>query len=157
MAQIRRPAPRCAAARCLHSPASGRETCPALPSRYTLRNIRDRRTMLGKAPLRITMLPQGVRSRIAERMQNIGGKCVASRTARTSCCKYRKTVFDNRRHQMATTTNTTQPGAAIPPDDATNKLTVANPDDPKLRHISIAGGTYTILVTGAQTSGRYCL
>jgi quercetin dioxygenase-like cupin family protein len=58
---------------------------------------------------------------------------------------------------MATTTNTTQPGAAIPPDDATNKLTVANPDDPKLRHISIAGGTYTILVTGAQTSGRYCL
>ncbi len=51
----------------------------------------------------------------------------------------------------------TQPGAAIPPDDANNKLTVANPDDPKLRHISVAGGTYTILVTGEQTGGRYCL
>jgi len=50
-----------------------------------------------------------------------------------------------------------QPGAAIPPDDANNKLTLADPDDPKLRHISIAGGTYTILVSGKQTGGRYCL
>jgi quercetin dioxygenase-like cupin family protein len=46
---------------------------------------------------------------------------------------------------------------AIPPDDASRKLTVANPDDPGMRHLSIAGGTYTILVTGAQTAGRYCL
>jgi hypothetical protein len=30
---------------------------------------------------------------------------------------------------------------AIPPDDASRKLTVANPDDPKMRHLSIAGGT----------------
>jgi quercetin dioxygenase-like cupin family protein len=34
---------------------------------------------------------------------------------------------------------------------------VADPDDPKLRHLSIAGGIYTILVTGEQTAGRYCL
>jgi hypothetical protein len=34
---------------------------------------------------------------------------------------------------------------------------VANPEDPKMRHISVAGGTYTILVTGAETGGRYCL
>src|SRR3982074_1898902 len=41
---------------------------------------------------------------------------------------------------MANTTSTPiRPGAAIPPDDANNKLTVANPEDPKLRHISIAG------------------
>lgn len=46
---------------------------------------------------------------------------------------------------------------AIPPDDASRKLTVAHPDDPDMRHLSIAGGTYTILVTGAQTAGRYCL
>jgi len=45
----------------------------------------------------------------------------------------------------------------IPPDDASRKLAVANPDDPKLKHISIAGGTYTILVSGEQTAGRYCL
>jgi quercetin dioxygenase-like cupin family protein len=50
-----------------------------------------------------------------------------------------------------------QSGAAIPPDDVTKKLTVANPDDPKMRHISVAGGTYTILVSGEETGGRYCL
>ena len=49
------------------------------------------------------------------------------------------------------------PATAIPPDDVSRKLTVANPDDPKLRHLSIAGGTYTILVTGEQTDGHYCL
>jgi quercetin dioxygenase-like cupin family protein len=59
---------------------------------------------------------------------------------------------------MTDTTGTAaQPGAAIPPDNANSKLTVANPDDPRMRHISVAGGTYTILVTGAETSGRYCL
>jgi quercetin dioxygenase-like cupin family protein len=59
---------------------------------------------------------------------------------------------------MADTTNTTTlPGTAIPPDDASKKLTVADPDDPKMRHISIAGGIYTILVSGEQTGGRYCL
>ena len=55
------------------------------------------------------------------------------------------------------TSPTTQPGAAIPPDDANRKLTVADPDDPKLRHVSVAGGTYTILVSGEQTGGRYSL
>jgi quercetin dioxygenase-like cupin family protein len=45
----------------------------------------------------------------------------------------------------------------IPPDDTSKKLTVANPDDPKMRHVSVAGGTYAILVTGEQTGGRYCL
>jgi quercetin dioxygenase-like cupin family protein len=48
-------------------------------------------------------------------------------------------------------------GAAIPADDPTRKLALANPEDPKLRHVSVAGGTYTILVTGEQTGGRYCL
>src|ERR1700737_3671514 len=57
---------------------------------------------------------------------------------------------------MATNT-TTQPEAVIPPDDARRKLTMANPEDPNMRHISVAGGTYTILVTGEQTGGRYCL
>ena len=53
--------------------------------------------------------------------------------------------------------NTALQASAIPPDDANRKLTVADPDDPKLRHLSIAGGIYTILVTGEQTAGRYCL
>jgi quercetin dioxygenase-like cupin family protein len=56
---------------------------------------------------------------------------------------------------MANTTS--QPGAAVPADDPNRKLTVANPDDPKMRHIAVAGGAYTILLTGEQTGGRYCL
>ena len=56
---------------------------------------------------------------------------------------------------MANTTN--QPQAAIPPDDMRRKLTLANPSDPKMQHVSVAGGTYTILVTGEDTGGRYCL
>src|ERR1700682_3915587 len=59
---------------------------------------------------------------------------------------------------MADTTSTpTEPGASIPPDDANRKLTVTNPEDAKLRHVSVAGGTYTILMTGEETGGRYCL
>src|SRR5471030_2999127 len=54
-------------------------------------------------------------------------------------------------------TNTTAPGAALPPDDASRKLTVANTDDAAMGHISVAGGTYTILVTGKDTGGRYTL
>src|SRR5580658_1513324 len=46
---------------------------------------------------------------------------------------------------------------AIPADDLTRSLTVADPDGSGVPHISVAGGTYTILVSGAQTAGRYCL
>src|SRR5947209_16631913 len=59
---------------------------------------------------------------------------------------------------MADAISTPDPaGARIPPDDTNNKLTISSPDDPKLHHVSVAGGTYTILVTGEQTAGRYCL
>lgn len=59
---------------------------------------------------------------------------------------------------MANPTGTTTPPAAeIPADDPTRELTLANPEDPKSRHISVAGGTYTILVTGKDTGGRYSL
>jgi hypothetical protein len=39
--------------------------------------------------------------------------------------------------------------STIPPDDTTRQLTVADPDGAGLRHVSVAGGTYTILVSGA--------
>jgi quercetin dioxygenase-like cupin family protein len=45
----------------------------------------------------------------------------------------------------------------IPPDDKNRKLTLADPDDPKSRHVSVAGGTYTILLSGEETDGRYSL
>ena len=49
---------------------------------------------------------------------------------------------------------TTQP---LPPDDPTRSLSVVERDDPRLRHIGLVGDTYTILLTGADTAGRYCL
>jgi quercetin dioxygenase-like cupin family protein len=58
---------------------------------------------------------------------------------------------------MTNSTGATDRPALIPPDDTTRKLTLANPDDPNSRHISVAGGTYTILVSGEDTAGRYSL
>jgi quercetin dioxygenase-like cupin family protein len=49
-------------------------------------------------------------------------------------------------------------GAALPPDDPKRTLTLARPnEDQSLLHIGLVGDTYTILVTGEQTGGRYCL
>lgn len=46
----------------------------------------------------------------------------------------------------------------IPPDDLQRSLTLVRPDeDEKLPHIGLAGDTYTILLTGENTAGRYCL
>jgi len=47
--------------------------------------------------------------------------------------------------------------AAIPADDPTRKLTVADPDSSRVRHVAVVGDTYSILVSGADTAGRYCL
>jgi quercetin dioxygenase-like cupin family protein len=49
------------------------------------------------------------------------------------------------------------PDLPIPDDDPNRSLTVADPDGVSARHVSVAGGTYTILVSGDQTAGRYCL
>ncbi|MEU8181718.1 cupin domain-containing protein [Micromonospora sp. NPDC049047] len=54
-------------------------------------------------------------------------------------------------------TDVNSAAAGIPDDDPTRSLTVANPDDPATTYISLAGGTYAILVTGQQTNGQYCL
>lgn len=50
-----------------------------------------------------------------------------------------------------------RPAAGIPADDPQRKLTVTALDTAGLRCISVAGDTCTILVTGAETAGRYCL
>ena len=48
--------------------------------------------------------------------------------------------------------------APVPPDDPARGLTVARPDqDQSLPHIGLVGDTYTILVTGAETAGKYTL
>ena len=46
----------------------------------------------------------------------------------------------------------------LPPDDPQRSLTLARPEtDPSLPHIGVVGDTYTILLSGADTAGRYCL
>ena len=45
----------------------------------------------------------------------------------------------------------------IPADDRKRNLTLAQSDDLNLPHIGLAGDTYTILVTGKDTAGRYSL
>jgi mannose-6-phosphate isomerase-like protein (cupin superfamily) len=51
-----------------------------------------------------------------------------------------------------------QPASMIPPDNTQRNLTLARPDeDQTLRHVSVAGGTYTVLLRGEDTAGRYCL
>jgi quercetin dioxygenase-like cupin family protein len=47
---------------------------------------------------------------------------------------------------------------SIPPDDPERHLTVARPDeDASLPHVGLVGDTYTILVKGDDTAGRYTL
>jgi quercetin dioxygenase-like cupin family protein len=45
----------------------------------------------------------------------------------------------------------------IPPDDPQRNLTIAKSDSQNLPHIGLVGNTYTILLTGKDTAGRYCL
>lgn len=55
---------------------------------------------------------------------------------------------------MSTADETNPP---IPEDDLDRSLTIADPDGPGMRHVSVAGGVYTILLSGSETNGRYCL
>jgi mannose-6-phosphate isomerase-like protein (cupin superfamily) len=49
-----------------------------------------------------------------------------------------------------------EPGP-IPPDDPGRELAVAQPDDPALPHLAVVGDTYTILLSGEDTGGRFSL
>ena len=52
----------------------------------------------------------------------------------------------------------TPPVATIPLDDLSRILTLAQPEkDQNLTHIGIVGDTYTLLLTGNATAGRFCL
>lgn len=46
---------------------------------------------------------------------------------------------------------------SIPADDPQRSLTLSQADSPKLPHVGVVGDTYTILLTGKDTAGRYSL
>ena len=50
-----------------------------------------------------------------------------------------------------------QHAPAIPADDPGRELSIVQEGDACLRFISVAGDTYTILLTGEETGGRYCV
>src|SRR6202046_2447594 len=50
-----------------------------------------------------------------------------------------------------------QATATIPADDPERDLTLAHSDGANSPHIGLVGDTYTILVAGKDTAGRYCL
>src|SRR5229473_5940669 len=54
---------------------------------------------------------------------------------------------------MSTISNT----AAIPADDPRRNLMVANPDNSDALHLGVVGDTYTILLSGTDTAGRFTL
>ncbi len=59
---------------------------------------------------------------------------------------------------MNTHAITSQPASPLPPDDQSRRLVLARPDkDQNLPHIGMVGDTYTILLSGDDTDGRYCL
>ena len=51
-----------------------------------------------------------------------------------------------------------QPILSIPPDDPRHSLKLARPNtDESLPHFGLVGDTYTVLLSGDDTDGRYCL
>ena len=51
-------------------------------------------------------------------------------------------------------TRTTSP---LPADDPTRELAIARPDDEALVHLAVVGDTYTVLLSGEQTDGRFAM
>jgi quercetin dioxygenase-like cupin family protein len=71
-----------------------------------------------------------------------------------------KVVFAGRSttRRSEVTDSANPPVSELPPDDPKREVRIANPDGPNMRHVSVPfGDTYTILVTGDESGGRYSL
>jgi len=51
----------------------------------------------------------------------------------------------------------TQQTSTLPPDDLSRTATIVHADDAGVTHLGVGAGTYTILLSGEQTAGRYTL
>src|SRR4051812_36294917 len=78
--------------------------------------------------------------------------------ARTLARRWPGSLPGPRRSSTMNDNPATSQHPAIPPDDPRRQLAVARPDqDNALPHLGIVGDTYTILLTGQDTAGRYTL
>jgi quercetin dioxygenase-like cupin family protein len=64
-----------------------------------------------------------------------------------------RSSISNKEQKMSAISNT----VAIPADDIRRNLVVANPDSSNAQHLGVVGDTYTILLSGADTAGRFTL
>ena len=51
----------------------------------------------------------------------------------------------------------TEQASTLPPDDLNRTATIVHADDPGITHLGVGAGTYTTLISGEQTGGRYTL
>jgi len=58
---------------------------------------------------------------------------------------------------MAEKPNENATAVAIPPDDPRRNLAVQNSDSKNALHLGLVGDTYTVLLSGTDTAGRFCL
>jgi hypothetical protein len=59
----------------------------------------------------------------------------------------------SKEQKMSTISNT----VAIPADDPRRNLLVQNPDNSNVQHLGVVGDTYTTLLSGTDTAGRFTL
>jgi quercetin dioxygenase-like cupin family protein len=60
--------------------------------------------------------------------------------------------------KMSTTSKTdAKASPVIPADDPRRNLVVENPDRSNVQHLAVVGDTYTILLSGTDTAGRFTL
>ena len=50
-----------------------------------------------------------------------------------------------------------QSGPSLPPDDLSRTLVIARSSGESLPHIGLVGDTYTVLLSGKDTAGQFCL
>jgi mannose-6-phosphate isomerase-like protein (cupin superfamily) len=67
-------------------------------------------------------------------------------------------IHDVEANPMSSHSITSEPISQIPADSLARDLAFARPEEEQsLPHLGIVGDTYTVLLSGADTDGRYCL
>lgn len=89
---------------------------------------------------------------------SLEGKVLGLLIFREPAAFKRATTSNNNRSNMNEHSITSQPPTPILADNLTRNQKLARPEtDESLSHIGLVGDTYTILLSGSDTNGRYCL